>query len=184
VAPVVAAPRPLPSARPVPLPADPASAVVYQRGYEPRGDQLVLIERWVLPGAAFRERVTADGVLLTDRSDGREVDYGRRTWRAGSTRGLDGDCARTPEQIEAGLADSTVTVLGPGEPVGGQQTTVLRDKGKPVVDLWVITDSHRAVRCRVAERGAATFDLMWLPATDANLAQLLAVIPDEFTSRY
>jgi hypothetical protein len=27
-----------------------------------------------------------------------------------------------------------------------------------------------------------TFDLVWLPATEANLAQLTAVVPDGFTT--
>lgn len=181
---MVAVPRPLPAPRPVPLPADPANAIVYQRGYESRENGRVLIERWVLPGAAFRERTTLDGVLLADRSDGREVDYGRRVWRAAADRRLEGDCVRTPAHVEAGLADGTVTVFRQGVLVGGEEMTVLRDHGSPVVDLWVTPGTSRAVRCRVAEWHAVTFDLMWLPATEANLAQLVAVIPDDFDVRY
>lgn len=180
IVPAVAVPRPLPPARPIVLPEDPAYAIVYQRGYETRSAGRVLVERWVLAGAAFRERVTVDGVLLADRSDGVEVDYVRGVWRAGSARGLADDCARSPAAIEAGLADGTVTESGPGVPVGGVPTIVLRHHGKPVVDVWVNPETRRAVRCRVAERDAVTFDLVWLPATESNLAQLVAVIPDGF----
>lgn len=181
IVPAVAVPRPVPPARPIVLPADPAHAIVYQRGYERRSAGRVLVERWVLAGVAFRERVTVDGVLLADRSDGVEVDYVRRGWRAGSVRGFGDDCARSSAVIETGLADGTVTVSGPGVPVGGHPTIVLRQRGKPVVDVWVNPETHRAVRCRVAEPDAVTFDLVWLPATEANLAQLTAVIPDGFT---
>jgi hypothetical protein len=52
--------------------------------------------------------------------------------------------------------------------------------GKPVVDVWVNAGSDRPVRCRLATRDAVTFDLVWLPATEANLAQLTAVVPDGF----
>jgi hypothetical protein len=180
--PAVAVPRSLPPARPIPMPVDPAHAIVYQRGYEPRSGQRVLVERWVMAGAAFRERVTVDGALVADRSDGREVDYQRGEWRAGPVRGLDDDCARAPEKVQAGLADGKVTVSGPGAPKAGHETTVLRHHGTPVVDLWVDTATQRPVRCRVAERDAITFDLVWLPATDANLAQLEAVVPDGFTA--
>lgn len=180
--PAVAVPRPSPSARPIPMPVDPAHAIVYQRGYQPSSGRRVRVERWVMAGTAFRERTTVDGALLADRSDGREVDYRRGEWRADPARGLDRDCARSPEEIEAGLADGTVTVSGPGEPIRGQETTVLRHHGELVVDLWVSTATHRPVRCRVVGRDAITFDLVWLPATDVNLAQLVAVIPDGFTS--
>lgn len=179
--PVVGVPLPLPPARPIPLPLDPAHAIVYQRGYEPGSGRSVLVERWVLAGTAFRERVTVDGRPLSDRSDGREVDYRRGEWRAGPVGGLDDDCSRTLPEIDAGLADGTITVSGAGVPVGGSETTVVRHHGTPVVDLWVSTTTHRAVRCRVAEPNAVTFDLVWLPATDASLAQLVAVIPDGFT---
>jgi hypothetical protein len=181
VTPVVAVPRPVPPARPVPLPSDPEHAIVYQRGYETGAGGRVLVERWVLAGAAFRERVTVDGVLLTDRSDGIGVDYVRRAWHAGPVRGLDDDCARSSGVLEVGRADGTVTVSGPGVAVGGHPTTVLRHHGKPAVDVWVNLDTNRAVRCRVADPGAVVFDLVWLPATDANLTQLVAVIPDGFT---
>lgn len=182
VGPAVAVPRPLPPARPLLMPVDPAHAIVYQRGYEPRSGQRVLVERWVMAGAAFRERVTVDGVLASDRSDGREIDYRRGSWHAGTVRGLDDDCARTLDEVQAGLADGTVTESGPGAPAGGYETTVLRHHGKPVVDLWVNTATQRPVRCRIAERDAITFDLVWLPATDVNLAQLEAVVPDGFTA--
>lgn len=181
ITPVVAVPGPVPPARPVPLPSDPEHAIVYQRGFETGAAGRVLVERWVLAGAAFRERVTVDGVLLADRSDGIEVDYVRRAWRAGPVRGLADDCARSSAAIEAGRADGTVTVSGPGVEVGGHPTVVLRHHGKPAVDVWVNPDTNRAVRCRVAESGAVLFDLVWLPATDANLAQLVAVVPDGFT---
>ena len=179
ITPTVAVPRPLPPARPTLLPSEGSYAIVYQRGYETRSAGRVLVERWVLTGAAFRERVTVDGVLVADRSDGIEVDYVRGVWRAGSGRGLDDDCGRSAAALDAGLADGTVTVSGPGVSVGGP-TIVLRQHGKPVVDVWVNPETHRAVRCRVVERDAVTFDLVWLPATEANLAQLAAVIPDGF----
>jgi hypothetical protein len=178
----VAAPRALPAPRPVPAPRDPADAIVYQRGYRARGAERVLVERWVLAGVAFRERVTVDGVLLADRSDGIEVDYVRREWRAGPVRGLSDDCARTSPALESGLADGTVTESGAGVPVGGHPTTVFRWRGKPMVDLWVNVTTRSPVRCRVAARHAVTFDLVWLPVTEANLAQLVAVVPDGFTT--
>lgn len=179
--PVVAVPGPLPPARPIPLPLDPAHAIAYQRGYEPGPGRSTLVERWVMAGTAFRERVTVDGRLLSDRSDGREVDYLRGEWRAVPGGGLDDDCSRTLPEIDAGLANGTITVSGPGVPVGGSETTVVRHHGAPVVDLWVSATTHRAVRCRVDDPSAVTFDLVWLPATEANLAQLVAVIPDGFT---
>lgn len=182
VGPAVAVPRPLPPARPILMPVDPAHAIVYQRGYEPRSGRRVLVERWVMAGVAFRERVTVDGALVADRSDGREVDYRRGEWRAGPVRGLDDDCARLPEEIQAGLADGKVSVSGPGAAMAGHETTVMRHHGKPAVDLWVDAATQRAVRCRLAERDTITFDLVWLPATDANLAQLEAVVPDGFTA--
>jgi hypothetical protein len=178
----VAAPRRLPAPRPVPAPRDPADAIVYQRGYTRHGADRVLVERWVLAGVAFRERVTVDGVLLADRSDGIEVDYVRREWRAGPVRGLPDDCARTYPELERGLADGTVIEAGAGVPVGDHPTTVFRQRGKPTVDLWVNTTTRSPVRCRVAVRHAVTFDLVWLPATETNLAQLVAVVPDGFTT--
>lgn len=178
----VAVPRAAPVARPVPAPVDPARAIVYQRGYEPGSGRRVLVERWVMAGTAFRERVTVDGKPLTDRSDGREVDYSRGVWRLGTGRGLDGDCARTPTELEAGLVNGSVTVSGPGVAIGGAPTTVVRHHGPPVVDVWVSALTRRAVRCQVAEPGAVPFDLVWLPATAANLAQLVAVIPDGFVT--
>jgi hypothetical protein len=180
--PAVAAPAPSPTARPLVMPVDPAHAIVYQRGYEPRSRERVLVERWVMAGAAFRERVTVDGVLASDRSDGREVDYRHGEWRAGPVHGLDDDCARTLEEVQTGLGNGTVTVSGPGVAIAGQETTVLRHHGTPVVDLWVNAATQRPVRCRVAERDAITFDLVWLPATDTNLALLEAVVPDGFTA--
>jgi hypothetical protein len=177
----LAVPRPVPAPRPVLAPRDPEYAIAYQRGYAERAGGRVLVERWVLAGTAFRERVTAAGVLLSDRSDGIEVDYGRREWRVGPVRGLTGDCARTGEEITSGLAAGTVTESGPGVPVRGAATTVFRHHGKPAVDVWVNTTTHSPVRCRVVTRHAVVFDLVWLPATDANLAQLVAVVPDGFT---
>ena len=179
--PVVAIPASLPTARPVPLPLDPAHAIVYQRGYEPGRSQNVLVERWLMAGTAFRERITVDGRLLSDRSDGLEVDYLRREWRIVPGGGFDDNCSRTLPELDAGLANGTITVSGPGAAVGGDETTVVRHHGTPVVDVWVNTTTHRAVRCRVDQPGAVTFDLVWLPATEANLAQLVAVIPDGFT---
>ena len=180
--PAVAVPRPLTPARPILMSVDPAYAIVYQRGHESRLGKRVLVERWVMAGAAFRERVTVDGALVADRSDGRQVDYRRGEWRAGPVRGLDDDCARTPEEVQAGLADGKVTVSGAGAPMAGHETTVMRHHGTPVVDLWVDAATQRPVRCRVAERDAITFNLVWLPATDANLAQLEAVVPDGFAA--
>jgi hypothetical protein len=178
--PVIAVPGPLPPARPIPLPLDPAHAIVYQRGYEPGPGRSVLVERWLMAGTAFRERVTVDGRLLSDRSDGREVDYLKGEWRVVPGGGLDDNCSRAQPEIDAGLANGTMTVSGPGVPVGGHETTVVRLHGTLVVDMWVSTTTHRAVRCRVDMPGTVTFDLVWLPATEANLAQLVAVIPDGF----
>ncbi|MFL6119003.1 hypothetical protein, partial [Actinophytocola sp.] len=115
-----------------------------------------------------------------DRSDGIAVDYARREWRSGPVRGLTDDCARSAEDIAAGRTAGTVTESGPGVPVAGGATTVFRDHGKPTVDVWVNTATQRPVRCRVATRHAVTFDLVWLPASDANMAQLVAVVPDGF----
>jgi hypothetical protein len=140
----------------------------------------VLVERWLMAGTAFRERITVDGRLLSDRSDGREVDYTRGEYRTVSGGGFDDNCSRTLPELDAGLANGSITVSGPGASVGGDTTTVVRHRGTPVVDLWVSTTTHRAVRCRVDQPGAVTFDLVWLPATEANLAQLVAVIPDGF----
>jgi len=39
---------------------------------------------------------------------------------------------------------------------------------------------RRPVRCGVAAPEAVTSNLVWLPATEVNLAQLVAVVPDEF----
>lgn len=178
--PVVAVPASLQPARPVPVPLDPAHAIVYQRGYEPGPAHNVLVERWLMGGTAFRERVTVDGRLLSDRSDGREVDYLRGEWRTVPGGGFDDNCSRTLPELDAGFANGTITVSGPGVPVGGDETTVVRHRGTTVVDLWVSTTTHRAVRCRVDEPGSVTFDLVWLPATEANLVQLVAVIPDDF----
>jgi hypothetical protein len=172
----VAVPLAVPAPRPVLAPRDPADTIVYQRGYETSGEKRVLVERWVLAGTAFRERITVDGVLLADRSDGIEVDYVRREWRAGPVRGLSGDCART----YAELTDGSATELGAGVPVGGGPTTVFRDHGRHVVDVWVNTTTHRPVRCRVVARPTVMFDLVWLSATEVNLAQLVAVVPDGF----
>ena len=178
----VAEPLPLPAPRPVPAPRDPADGIVYERGYKAHGADRVLVERWVLAGVAFRERVTVDGALLADRSDGIEVDYVRREWRAGPVRGLSDDCAPTYPELERGLADGTVTESGAGVPVGGYPTTVFRRRGTPMVDVWVNMTTRSPVRCRGAARHAVTFDLVWLPATEANLAQLTAVVPDGFTT--
>lgn len=176
----VAVPRPLLPAHPLTQQDDPAHAIVYMRGYDRRSGHRVLVERWYLPGTAFRERVTVDGRPLTDRSDGVDVDYGRGVWRSGPVHGLQDNCARTPVQLEAGLADGSVTVSGPGVPVLGQPTTTVRQRGKPAMRMWVQPDTHRAVRCRADEPDAITFDLFWLPSTGANLRQLVAVVPDGF----
>jgi hypothetical protein len=177
----VAVPRPLPPALPLPRLADPAHAIVYMRGYDWRSGRRTLVERWYLPGTAFRERRTVAGRPLTDRSDGVDVDYARGMWRSGPVPGLTGNCARTPARLESGLADGSVTVSGPGEPLLGEPTIMLRQRGKPAVDVWVYPGTHRAVRCRVDELDAVTFDLFWLPATDTNLRQLMAVVPDGFS---
>lgn len=181
IAPALAVPRPVPAPRPTPAPRDPAFAIAYERGYAARAGNRVLVERWVLAGAAFRERITVDGVLLADRSDGIQVDYARREWRTGPVRGLSGDCARTSEEIVAGIAAGTVTESGPGVPIRDNPTTVFRHHGKPAVDVWVNTGTYRPVRCRTVTRDASPFDLLWLPATEPNMAQLVAVVPDGFT---
>lgn len=182
VAPVVAPPRPVPPSVPVPLPVDPAHAIVYQRGYETRDGRRALVERWVLAGTAFRERTIVDGVIAQDRGNGYEVDHGRGEWRAGAARGLDGDCARTPEEVRAGLADGTATESGTGVPIAGHETMVVRHHGTPAVDLWLHADTGRPLRCRVVEPDSTMFDLVWLPPTEANLAQLVVMIPDGFTA--
>ncbi|TDV53568.1 hypothetical protein [Actinophytocola oryzae] len=175
----LAVPRPLPAPLPILVTRDPAYAIAYQRGYEPDSSPRVLVERWVTEAGVVRERVTVDRRLHADRSAGREVDYTRGEWRHGP-RVLHGDCVLTPGEVEAGFADGSVTVSGPGEPVAGGETTVLRRHTAPPVDLWVRTNTHRVVRCRAAEPEAITFDVMWLRVTDVSLAQLVAVIPDGF----
>ncbi|MFL6122461.1 hypothetical protein, partial [Actinophytocola sp.] len=64
VASALAVPRPVPAPHPLPAPRDPEYAIAYQRGYSDRAGGRVLVERWVLAGTAFRERVTVNGVLL------------------------------------------------------------------------------------------------------------------------
>jgi hypothetical protein len=179
VAHMVAVPRPSPV--PLPVTGDPAYAIAYQRGHEPGPRRHVLVERWVMAGRVVRERVTVDGRLFADRSAGRDVDYPRREWRTGSPHGLDSPCARPPGEVTAGLADGSITISGAGTRVAGVETIVVRQHGRSPMDLWVTPEGHRVVRCRAVAPEAVTFDVVWLPATDVSLAQLAAVVPDDFT---
>jgi hypothetical protein len=167
------------------------SLVTEGEKYSEPGEE-ALNERWLAAdGSAFRYRVTIDGDPVVDLSHDRVsdifVDYRTGTYRV--FPGMEPnppqyDDVWTPKEIRDALKDGTLTVTGPGEPINGKATILLhRDAGKaqPPMDLWIDAKTYLPVRWQWEQENSTPFDVVYLPPTPENRAQLTTVIPEGFT---
>lgn len=154
--------------------------------------ETALYERWLpADGSSFRLVVTIDGKPVVDLSRDRVsnvfVDHRTRSYRV--FPGMEPnppqyDDVWTAKEIQQSLAQGDLTVVGPGEPVNGKPTILLRQKaGKAEVPikLWIDATTYLPVRWQWIQENSTPFDVAYLPPTPENRAQLTTVIPPGFT---
>jgi hypothetical protein len=172
-------------------------SVVYERSIITSGDKYskpgekALYERWMAAdGSTFRLRVTIDGKPVVDLSRDRKadvfVDYRTRTFHSSSgvePSAPEFDDVLTPKEIRQALADGTITVVGPGEQIGGRPTVRLHQEARKAdapLDLWVDAKTYLPVRRQWQQEDSTPFDVAWLPSTPENLAKLTTTVPPGF----
>jgi hypothetical protein len=167
-------------------------SVVYERAVVTKGDkysepgQEALYERWqAADGSTFRLLVTIAGKPVVDLSRDTVadvfVDHRDHTYRArqGTEMGApEHDDLWTPKEIQMALARGDMTVVGPGAPVNGKPTLLLRMTDR---DLWVDTVTYLPVRWEWRQENSTPFDVEWLPPTPETLARLTTRIPPGYT---
>lgn len=177
---------------------DVAEDISYERavitGAEKYGDPGLpaLYERWRPgDGSCFRLLVSRDGVPLSDLSYDRvayvDVNYRTRTYVAREGMDMNSGVHNdvwTPREIQQELArDGAVSVIGPGEQLGGRATVKLHVselKADTTMTLWVDATTYLPVRWQYDQDASTPYDITWLPPTAENQAKLTAPVPAGF----
>jgi hypothetical protein len=117
-----------------------------------------------------------------------DVDHEARTWcreirpEAGTATTV-GPAGGTPDELRAALRDGRYTLVG-AETLDGRAVQHLRQAGDAEPDeLWVDSETYRAVRRVIVENTRMQMDFEWLARTAESLAPLTVTIPPGYTER-